>query len=494
MATETLDAPKPQPLAPNGDAPTKAEADQHEIQDEEQQHDKEISDDFPEQKNCGQLEENVDREEDADEDEDEDEDEEGEKKENDVVTPVKSASGGRPTRERKSVERYTVSSPHKFPGYAATKTISIDQGNGTQLKDIPNVAFKLSKRKVDDNLRSLHSILFAKKAKAQTLKRNIGMFSGYVWAENEEKQRAKVKERLDKCVKEKLIDFCDVLNLQINKSSLKKEELSAKLLEFLESPHATTDVLLADKEKKGKKRAKKKTPRKSSGGAVENPSKKQKQSSENGKKRKQSSDSEEDDTAEPSDATISSQEDEEDGEHVSAPKSESDCEVQESQSDEEENKSTSEKTVKEDHSTPVKKSSPEKAAKSNDKMPKKSTSASKRQKTDGESRESKQKIANKKETGKSSKSVSKDQGQDNISKKANAEPTKEDMHAVVVDMLKEVDFNTATLSDILKKLGIHFGLDLMHRKAEVKDIITDVINNMSDEENENGDDEDEDNA
>ena len=27
-----------------------------------------------------------------------------------------------------------------------------------------------------------------------------------------------------------------------------QEELSAKLLEFLESPHATTDVLLADKE------------------------------------------------------------------------------------------------------------------------------------------------------------------------------------------------------------------------------------------------------
>lgn len=32
--------------------------------------------------------------------------------------------------------------------------------------------------------------------------------------------------------------------------------------------------------------------------------------------------------------------------------------------------------------------------------------------------------------------------------------------------------------------GTHFGLDLMHRKAEVKDIITDVINNMSDEDDE----------
>ncbi|TYG37761.1 hypothetical protein ES288_D13G167100v1 [Gossypium darwinii] len=41
-----------------------------------------------------------------------------------------------------------------------------------------------------------------------------------------------------------------------------------------------------------------------------------------------------------------------------------------------------------------------------------------------------------------------------------------------------------TLSDILQQLGIHFDQDLMHRKAKVKDIITNVINNMSDEDEE----------
>lgn len=30
--------------------------------------------------------------------------------------------------------------------------------------------------------------------------------------------------------------------------------------------------------------------------------------------------------------------------------------------------------------------------------------------------------------------------------------------------------------------GEHFGIDMMHRKAEVKDIITEVIKNMSDDE------------
>ncbi|KAK1363290.1 hypothetical protein POM88_038851 [Heracleum sosnowskyi] len=83
-------------------------------------------------------------------------------------------------------------------------------------------------------------------------------------------------------------------------------------------------------------------------------------------------------------------------------------------------------------------------------------------------------------------------------KKAKPEPSKEEMHAVVADILKKVDFNTAcplvfslfsafffkkkaTLSGILKQLGDHFKIDLMHRKVELKSIITDVINNMTDE-------------
>jgi len=31
-----------------------------------------------------------------------------------------------------------------------------------------------------------------------------------------------MKEKLDKCVKEKLLDFCDVLNIPINKAVIKK--------------------------------------------------------------------------------------------------------------------------------------------------------------------------------------------------------------------------------------------------------------------------------
>lgn len=92
------------------------------------------------------------------------------------VTPIE-----RPTRERKTVERYTES----MSRLSATKPFSIEKGPGTLLKDIPNVAYKLSKRKADDNLQSLHNILFGKRAKMNTLKKNIGMFSGFVWADDE---------------------------------------------------------------------------------------------------------------------------------------------------------------------------------------------------------------------------------------------------------------------------------------------------------------------
>lgn len=46
----------------------------------------------------------------------------------------------------------------------------------------------------------------------------------------------------------------------------------------------------------------------------------------------------------------------------------------------------------------------------------------------------------------------------------------------------------------MQTLGTHFGLDLMHRKAEIKDIITEVINNMTDDEDEGDDEEAEDKA
>ncbi|KAK8266051.1 hypothetical protein V6Z12_D12G219300 [Gossypium hirsutum] len=354
-------------------------------------------------------------------------------------------------------------------------------------------------------------ILFGKKAKPQRLKRNIGQFSGYVWVENEEKQKAKVKEKIDKCVKEKLVDFCDLLNIPIMRTTVRKEELSAKLLEFLESPCATTDILLAEKEQKGKKR--KATPSKNiaSGETSEKSAKKRQSTPQGGEKRKRSSKVEEKD--EDVESPVSEDDSHEDDVDTTV-KEESDDEETNSKEEEDapkksSHKSTSKKIamdrpdskLKETSASGKKLTSAKSSRKSSgstskqgasdgDRTPgsKLKGSASKKQKVGKEGSidvklSTKSEVPGKKQMNKSPAKVStKTQGKGKSSKKPKAEPSREEINEVVVDILKKVDFNTATLSDILRQLGTHFDLDLIHRKAEVKDIITEAINNMSDDE------------
>ncbi|KAK1355100.1 hypothetical protein POM88_048356 [Heracleum sosnowskyi] len=118
------------------------------------------------------------------------------------------------------------------------------------MKGLPKTGEKLIRKTTVSLRRYMH---------VHVLKRNIGLFSGFVWDVNEEKQRLKVKERIDKCVRDKLLLFCDILNLLVNKSCSKKEDLSVKLLEFLESPHVTTEIFLADIEKAKKLKRKTKS-------------------------------------------------------------------------------------------------------------------------------------------------------------------------------------------------------------------------------------------
>ncbi|GAB4845761.1 hypothetical protein Ancab_039168 [Ancistrocladus abbreviatus] len=451
----------------------------------------------------------------------------------------------RPTRERKMVERYSAPSP--VSRSSASKPLAIVKGSGTPLKDIPNVAFKLSKRKPDDNLQLLHTILFGKKAKAHNLKRDIGKFSGFVWIDNEcnadhgkgetkeegreedlvkEKQRAKVKEKLDKCVKEKLLDFCDVLNITVNRAVVKKEDLSVKLLEFLASPHATTDVLLAEKEQKGKKRKSKATPGKSTN-SREVSAQKSSKKTQVGVKRKQLSGVEDENETEDRDHHSDHKEDSVEGDdNDKAHKEESEQEEKnlEQEKDEADEQMAIPKGLskKEKHgakdvkkSVGTKKSSSEKPTKSAVKSSKTAASSSgnaaakssashslekrssrKKQKFEKETQKDKLthvEDSSKKHAVKSpAKPSSKGEGKGKASRRAKSQPSREELHAVVVNILKEVDFNTATLSDILRQLGTHFGLDLMERKAEVKEIITEVINNMSDEDEDDEDDEDDD--
>lgn len=458
------------------------------------------------------------------------------------------------------------------------------------LKDIPNVFFKVSKRKkADETLQVLHRILFKRKANARLLKRNIFQFSGFVWGDDEKIQKGRVKERLDKCTKDRLLDLSELLDLQI-RSSTKKEEFVGKLLEFLQSPQSTRDAILAEKEKKGKKKRKSKTVRRTVKGGASSERKQKKQKSSPGtevKKRKKRSRSDEVEKENEIQGSLSEKEDEDgqssaleensDGSDFSykakLPNSKKDDDgleendqVKSMDEDETDKLDTSTATIKSSEAQnatelkingndlptnegapkpvlvetsfndvniedvpPRKKDSKgrtskvskpntkEKAAsskkasakiaktKSNSSptknsvdvsacdppLPSKSKKESKKKEPSSEnSAPGDTKLVKKPASKNATQDLTKEHGKDKASGKANAGPSKEELHSVISNILKEVDVNTATLADLIGKLGAHFNMDLMDRKKEVKQIIEVVMNNMTDEEDDSEKEED----
>ncbi|XP_059591308.1 DEK domain-containing chromatin-associated protein 4 isoform X1 [Vitis vinifera] len=466
-----------------------------------------------------------------------------EKKVKEPRTPAASTIA-RPVRERKSVERLVASIERD-----STKEFHIEKGRGTALKDIPNVAYKLSKRKSDDTFKLLHTILFGRRGKAFQVKNNISRFSGFVWHENEEKQKIKVKEKFDKCVKEKLLEFCDVLDISIAKTTTRKEDIVTKLIEFLVAPHPTTTVLLAEKEQvvhlnfkfiikmplygtmfllwllsfyvcsiyqsiKGKKRKRVVKRNSSMSGSTSSKrsakSRRKTEDTDTMEEKKSIHDSE-DDSEEEDDKN-----EEEENENGIPERSEDEI-SEHSESEEKGNESEDEseeeivKRKRDSKKTPVKKESAGKAKTKKTPTPKKSISppkrskklSSNRSKADDDSDTSPKVFSRKKKNevakGRSStpkKSVSKEKpgkkavkGKDKP-KEDKSSPSDDELRNAICEILKEVDFNTATFTDILKQLARQFETDLTARKSSIKLIIQEELTKLADEvddEDEEGD-------
>ncbi|KAG9133545.1 hypothetical protein Leryth_016502 [Lithospermum erythrorhizon] len=414
-----------------------------------------------------------------------------------ITDEVMKPSSARPMRKRKGVHRFPID---LVPRRSATKKIVVYQGYGTPLKDIPNVSFKLSKRKTDNNLVLLHVILFGKKGKAPMVKKNLGLFSGFLWVEEEEKQRSKVRKKLDQCVKAKLLDFCNILDIPVNKATVKKEDLSSMLLKFLESPHPTTETLLYDKEKTRKLKQNYRVGVKRQQSTVEEEDKKSESSIGEDHLQEESDDEEGNDS-------------EEDREDEHAPHMEKRTVVRKINTKENGKTQVEGHSAKSPKATSRKRSSCSSSKEGTSeaeteskasviKKPKVEKKRNKISESETESKSSSVKklnVRNEKNRGQnasvrktsskinaSSKPPAKAKtiGQGKTRKKERAGVTGEEMRTALADILKNVDLNTATLADILGQLRAHFNIDLSHRKAEVKALITDIINKMLDEDDE----------
>ncbi|PWZ31843.1 hypothetical protein Zm00014a_005332 [Zea mays] len=322
------------------------------------------------------------------------------------------------------------------------------------------VSFKLSKRKVDENLQSLHTVLYGRKSNNHFLKRNISQFSGFVWTDNQEKQRNRIKEKLEKFNKEKLLDFCEILDV-IVKVTMKKEEVSAKLLEFLESPCVTRDVVLTDK-KKGKKRGRKsKVGRETTaeGASTEKKRKRaHKQAAEDGKE----NDGEDDDPTGSEDASTGEEADgdSEANDHALSDDEHDEPASKKKSSDVKQKKETGSDAKEKD--APGKKGSTKRASKPSQnsknepeveiKKVGKREKSSKETDVSPDSNKSNKKISKSKkgdgketQNNKAARSSNKSKGKVKGGSVAGTAPTTEQLHAVVSGILKEVDFNTGPI-------------------------------------------------
>ncbi|KAL6637329.1 hypothetical protein ACP70R_024901 [Stipagrostis hirtigluma subsp. patula] len=384
----------------------------------------------------------------------------------------------RPQRERKTVERL-VEVIEKEPN----SNFVIEKGRGTPLKDIPSVAHRISRKKPAD-LKFLHSILFGRKGKTVDFKGHILQFSGFVWHESDEKQRAKAKEKLDKCVKDMLLDLCWLLAIPVPKSNIRKEDIVSKLLDFIAEPHG--DSALSDDQ--GSNPRKRKSGGASGSKSLDNtPNKSRKKFGDDtaaGKRRKKSlkydTDEEEDDESMKSDSEENKHEDtdeaadeqEDDYDSGKEKASKRSSEIKESSGKRKIDTGSSHKTGPRTISkSPVKKSSSKEKESPDDSA---KVFSRKRKSTSKGALVSEKEIKDKKSAG---KKVTKGKGE-------SAEvdlPSKDELRKTITGILKKVDFNTATFSDILKKLDNHYKMDLTPKKEAIKLMIQDELTKLSEE-------------
>ncbi|VAH92168.1 unnamed protein product [Triticum turgidum subsp. durum] len=386
----------------------------------------------------------------------------------------------RPQRERKIVERL-VEVIDKEPN----RSFVVEKGRGTPLKDIPSVAQRLTRKKPAD-LKFLHNVLFGRKGKTVDFKGHILQFSGFVWHESDEKQRAKAKEKLDKCMKDMLVDLCWLLAIPVPKTNIRKEDIVAKLLDFIAEPRLMPDSGLSDdqgsnsrKRKRGGGSSSKTldiTPKRSKKKFADDISPRRKQALEYDTDEDVKSDSEED-----ADESHDEQEDGYDSAEDKANRKSSEVKYSAGKK-----KAAAGST----HRT----SPPRTASKTAGK-----TSPSKGSKEKESPDESAKVFSRKKKpiiskhTPSSGKVIEENKSSGKEAMKSKGEsaegglPSKAELKKTIIGILKKVDFNTSTFSDILKKLDDHYKIDLTARKGAIKIMIQEELTKLSEQEDDDQD-------
>ncbi|XP_061910764.1 protein DEK-like isoform X1 [Entelurus aequoreus] len=146
-------------------------------------------------------------------------------------------------RAKKSVDRLDFQAPKH-------KELTIGEGSGDKLGDIPRTNLQINKLKPDD-LKPLHVILFERPGKVSTVKKNLRLFNGFPFPAGSE-QYIKKREKLLRAshlTNAKLKVICSILDLEKKGTH---SDMVDRILTYLISPK-NSGKLPAKKKKRSKK-------------------------------------------------------------------------------------------------------------------------------------------------------------------------------------------------------------------------------------------------
>ncbi|KAG6490256.1 hypothetical protein ZIOFF_051541 [Zingiber officinale] len=378
-----------------------------------------------------------------------------------------SSSIERPVRERKAVERLVEVIENE-----ASREFQVEKGRGTPLKDIPSV-------------------------QAVNFKHHILQFSGFVWHESDEKQRDKMKEKLDKYVKDTLLDLCDLFDLPASKANSRKEELVEKLLDFLVAPHPNNEQ--STKSRKRKRLAKGSSSKRIEGAHSKRSRKKENTDdaslSEGDKSLSEMDDGDEVNESDPLKGKSVELSESEDDDETNDMSKENEHEKEDLEKGNKEKKRVSKQkdsigmeTVRTNSKAELVAATAKDSTRQSSSLHTKTKDVADDVRTKVFSRKKKMTDSPKKKSNIRSAKKEKDTGKrvskDNKAKSKAQQPSKEELRKKICEILKEVDFNTATFTDILKLLATHYIVDLNPRKASIKLIIQEELTKLAEAEDE----------
>jgi len=333
-------------------------------------------------------------------------------------------------REKKKVQRLEVTPVHN-----ERKSLSIVDGSGTKLGDIPRIELQLQKFHGED-LKPLHRFLYDRVEKTTIVKRNIRQFSGFTFSKSSTEFNKK-KEKLTKFTSPLLKMVCEVLDLE---RKGKKEEIIDRIMDFLMKPESSGKPLPKPSQKRRRSSSAKKSSPKSKDGEKKPRKKKEKKDAEAAGSDDSGSESE--------------KEADDDKDEKAAEKSESEKEA--ASSDDE----SDEPAKKKKKSTPAKKAPKPKAAK---KTPK------------AESKKPAKKTAGKKKA--KAESSSDDSSEDEpLEKKKKGPPTDGVLKDVIKKILKTANLEEVTMKTVCKQVYDKYPeFDLTSRKDFIKATVKQIL-------------------